>query len=61
MAQIEISLDHGELEKMGQFIWVLMWNDMHNQKVVFESFLILHQNMFQVQVLVFKLIYVYRI
>ena len=61
MAQIEIPLYHGELEKMGQFIWVLMWNDMHNQKVVFESFLILHQNMFQVQVLVFKLIYVYRI
>jgi len=37
-------------KKMGQFIWVLMWNDMPNQKVVFESFLILHQNMFQVQV-----------
>jgi len=23
---------------VGQFIWVLMWNDMPNQKVVFESF-----------------------
>jgi hypothetical protein len=42
---------------MGQFIGVLMWNDMPNQKVVVESFLILHQNMFQVQVLDFELIY----
>jgi hypothetical protein len=48
MAQIEIPLYHGELEKMGQFIWALVWNDMPNQKVVFETFLILHQNMFQV-------------
>lgn len=46
---------------MGQFSWVLMWNDMPNQKVVFESFQILHQNMFQVQVLDFKLITVYGI
>jgi hypothetical protein len=61
MAQIEIPLYHGELEKMGQFIWALMWNDMHNQKVAFESFLILDQNMFLVQVLDFKLIYVYEI
>lgn len=46
---------------MGQFIWAVMWNDIPNQKMVFESFLILHQNTFQVQVLDFKLIYVYEI
>jgi len=34
---------------------------MRNQKVAFESFLILDQNMFQVQVLDFKLVYVYEI